>query len=166
MTQKNADTLKHKDYTQYARLLGFSEHGKHLLKAIKANASVPIITKPAMALKQLDGAARMSLQADLHAAHEDFEAGVEAHDGAHRHNHLPMGTLANRELRRKRIQAHTAFNQLWQSGLMTKRAAYRCLQMQLGLPPEEAHIANFSDWRCEQVIQLCARFLSPCDRAA
>ncbi len=68
MTQENADTLKHKDYTQYARLLGFSEHGKHLLKAIKANASVPVITKPAMALKQLDGAARMSLQADLHAA--------------------------------------------------------------------------------------------------
>lgn len=49
----------------------------------------------------------------------------DAYVAAHRHNHLPMGTLANRKLRRKRIQAHTAFNRLWQSGLMTKRAAYR-----------------------------------------
>ena len=90
----------------------------------------------------------------------------DAYVGAHRHSRMPMGTLANRSLRHKRIKAHAAFNRLWQNGLMTKRAAYRWLQMQLGLPPEEAHIANFSDWRCEQVIQLCARFLSPCDRAA
>lgn len=63
----------------------------------------------------------------------------DAYVGAHRHNHMPMGTLANRELRRKRIAAHAAFNRLWQRGLMTKRAAYRWLQVQLGLPPEEAH---------------------------
>ena len=94
----------------------------------------------------------------------------DAYVAAHRHNHLPMGTLANRELRRKRIQAHTAFNQLWQSGLMTKRAAYHWLpywlQVQLGLPQEEAHIANFSEWRCDQVIQLCGRFLAPGSKAA
>ena len=34
----------------------------------------------------------------------------DAYVAAHRHNHLPMGTLANRELRRKRIAAHAAFN--------------------------------------------------------
>lgn len=89
-----------------------------------------------------------------------------AYVAAHRHNHLPMGTLANRELRRKRIEAHAAFNRLWQSGLMTKRAAYRWLQVQLGLPAEETHIANFSEWRCDQVIQLCGRFLAPHDKAA
>lgn len=90
----------------------------------------------------------------------------DAYVAAHRHNHLPMGTLANRELRRKRVAAHAAFNRLWQSGLMTKRAAYRWLQVQLGLPAEEAHIANFSEWRCDQVIQLCSRFLAPHDKAA
>ena len=90
----------------------------------------------------------------------------DAYVAAHHHNHLPMGTLANRELRRKRVAAHAAFNRLWQSGLMTKRAAYRWLQVQLGLPAEEAHIANFSEWRCDQVIQLCIRFLAPHDKAA
>lgn len=89
-----------------------------------------------------------------------------AYVAAHRHNHLPMGTLANRELRCKRVAAHAAFNRLWQSGLMTKRAAYRWLQVQLGLLAEEAHIANFSEWRCDQVIQLCSRFLAPQDKAA
>lgn len=68
MTQENADALKHYDYSQYARLLGFSRHGRDLLKSIKANASVPIVTKPAASLKQLDGTARISLLADLHAA--------------------------------------------------------------------------------------------------
>ena len=90
----------------------------------------------------------------------------DAYVGAHRHNHMPMGTLTNKPLRRKRMAAHAAFNRLWQSGLMNKRAAYHWLQVQLGLPPEEAHIANFSEWRCDQVIRLCGQFLSPCAEAA
>lgn len=90
----------------------------------------------------------------------------DAYVGAHRHNHMPMGTLANKALRRKRMETHAVFNRLWQSGLMTKHAAYRWLQVQLGLPPEEAHIANFSEWRCDQVIRLCGQFLSSGDRAA
>lgn len=68
MTQENADALKHDTYSQYARLLGFTANGKQLLKSIKANASIPIITKPSSALKQLSGSARMSLQSDIHAA--------------------------------------------------------------------------------------------------
>lgn len=90
----------------------------------------------------------------------------DSYVGAHRHNHMPMGTLANKTLRHKRIEAHTAFNCLWQSGLMTKRAAYHWLQVQLGLPSDDAHIANFSEWRCNQVIQLCSQFLSPSGKAA
>ena len=35
-----------------------------------------------------------------------------------------MGSLANAELRRKRIQAHAAFDRLWESGLMSKKQAY------------------------------------------
>ncbi len=90
----------------------------------------------------------------------------DSYVGAHRHNHMPMGTLANKPLRHKRIAAHAAFNRLWQSGRMAKKAAYRWLQVQLGVPSEEAHIANFSEWRCDQVIRLCGQFLSPSDRAA
>lgn len=68
MTQENANILKHNDYAQYARLLGFTEHGKQLLGSIKANASIPVITKPSSALRQLSDTALMSLQSDIHAA--------------------------------------------------------------------------------------------------
>lgn len=68
MTQENADALKHDDYAQYARLLGFTAHGRQLLKSIKANSSIPVLTKLSSAQKQLNGTALMSLQSDIHAA--------------------------------------------------------------------------------------------------
>lgn len=77
---------------------------------------------------------------------------------AHTFNRLPMGTLANPRLRRKRQEAHQAMEQLWLNGLMSRKEAYRWLQIQMGLPAEEAHIAKFSEQRCEQVIQLCRQF--------
>jgi len=77
-----------------------------------------------------------------------------------------MGTLANRPLRMKRMEAHNAFNRLWQSGMMSRTAAYRWLQLQMGLPPEDAHIAKFSEWRCEQVIRLCHQFRTQTINAA
>ena len=89
----------------------------------------------------------------------------DAYVAAHRHSSLPMGTLANGALRRKRIDAHAAFKQMWESGLMNKKQAYRWPQVQFGLPECEAHIGKFSTFRCEQVIQLCNSFLSPANRA-
>ena len=85
----------------------------------------------------------------------------DSYVAAHRVSRLPMGTLANRELRRKRRMAHIALNRLWESGMMSKKEAYRWMQVQMGLPETEAHIAKFSEMRCEQVIRLCDRFLSP-----
>ena len=90
----------------------------------------------------------------------------DSYVAAHRVSRLPMGTLANRELRRKRRMAHIALNRLWESGMMSKKEAYRWLQIQMGLPETEAHIARFSEMRCEQVIRLCDRFLSPQSRAS
>ncbi len=85
---------------------------------------------------------------------------------AHRDTRLPMGTLADRDLRRKRIEAHKAFNRLWETGLMGKKQAYRWLQAKLGLPEQEAHIGRFSLFRCEEVIRLCETFPHLDNRAA
>ena len=90
----------------------------------------------------------------------------DAYVSAHRASHLPMGTLANRSLRQKRRQAHIALNRLWEQGLMTRKEAYRWLQVQLGLPESEAHIGRFSEFRCEQVIALCRGFAGADRRAA
>lgn len=68
LTQEHADALQQKDYTPYARLLGFTSRGQKLLKSIKANTSIPVITKPAHALKQFHDIALTTLQSDLFAA--------------------------------------------------------------------------------------------------
>lgn len=68
MTQEYADALKHDGYAQYARLLGFTANGQKLLKSVKANSDIPVITRPAAALRQLAGTALMSFKTDIHAA--------------------------------------------------------------------------------------------------
>lgn len=77
---------------------------------------------------------------------------------AHSFNHMPMGTLANPALRRLRRDAHIALQQVLDSGMMTRKEAYRWMQAQFGIPADDAHIANFSEIRCKQVIQMCDQF--------
>jgi len=90
----------------------------------------------------------------------------DAYVAAHRNSRLPMGTLANKALRQKRQETHLALNRLLEHGYMGKKEAYRWLQVQLGLPESEAHIARFSEYRCEQVIQLCGSFAEAQSQAA
>lgn len=68
LRQDTADALKASDYCLYARLLGFHARGRDLLGYMKKNAAIPIITKLPDALKKLDGIARASLKADIHAS--------------------------------------------------------------------------------------------------
>lgn len=74
---------------------------------------------------------------------------------AHRKSKKPMGTLANGDLRNKRIQAHRAFDWIWKSGLMTKWQAYKWMQSKLGLSDKQAHIAKFSEYMCDRLIVIC-----------
>ena len=68
------------------------------------------------------------------------DAYVSAHDRTHR----PMGTLANGDLRHKRILAHRALEQLRQSRHMEKWEVYIWLQAKLGLDERQTHIGQFS----------------------
>lgn len=85
---------------------------------------------------------------------------------AHKRTGRPMGTLANGDLRHMRILAHQAFNRLWMEGYMEKGEAYRWLQLQLHLPESMAHIAMFSEYLCERVIELCEAFTNTAVKAA
>lgn len=78
-----------------------------------------------------------------------------AYVAAHQKTLEPMGTLANGDLRNKRIKAHKAFDWLWKSGLMTKWQAYKWMQGKMGLSPDQAHIAKFGEYRCDQLIAVC-----------
>ena len=79
----------------------------------------------------------------------------DAYVSAHKKDRRPMGTLANGELRHKRILAHRALEKLKKERHMDKWAAYVWLQARLGLAESQAHIGMFSEEMCEQVISLC-----------
>ena len=95
-----------------------------------------------------------------------------AYVSAHERTLLPMGTLANGDLRHKRILAHRALKKLQQDCHMEKWEVYIWLQAKLGLdahqthigqqlqlqhhvPALQTHIGQFSEYMCEQVISLC-----------
>ena len=78
-----------------------------------------------------------------------------AYVSAHERTLLPMGTLANGDLRHKRILAHRALKKLQQDCQMEKWEVYIWLQAKLGLDARQTHIGQFSEYMCEQVISLC-----------
>ena len=79
----------------------------------------------------------------------------DSYVGVHTKTMQPKGTLANGDLRHKRIMAHKAFNLFWTSGLMSKWQAYKWLQAKFGLNANQAHIGKFSEIMCDELISIC-----------
>lgn len=79
----------------------------------------------------------------------------DAYVGCHRGTSNPLGTLANKELRLWRKKAHQAFDLLWESGLMSRRNAYKFLQHALGLSRKQCHIAKFNVGLCYLTTIVC-----------
>lgn len=83
--------------------------------------------------------------------------------GAHKATGVPLGAPANKATRQMRIEAHDAFDQLWQGGPinMKRKEAYAWLQRVMGMNQEQAHIGLFTVEQCTKVIdQVKAEFLS------
>lgn len=79
----------------------------------------------------------------------------DAYVGVHAKSLLPLGTLANGDLRHKRILAHKAFDQFQKTCGMEKWQAYQWLQAKFSLRRDQAHIGKFSDYMCDQLITVC-----------
>ncbi len=61
---------------------------------------------------------------------------------------IPKGTLANRELRQRRIQAHRIFDQIWQQGILSKPEAYRWVADKFCLTDKQARTSDSSATIC------------------
>lgn len=72
---------------------------------------------------------------------------------------IPQGTLANPDLRRKRITAHRIFDQIWKQGILDRQEAYRWIADKFCLNSQQAHIGEFSDYMCEQLIKESLKVL-------
>lgn len=74
--------------------------------------------------------------------------------GCHKGTTKALGTLANKKLRKKRIQAHRAFDLLWKNSPITRKQAYIDLAKKLNISLSKCHIAAFNLETCNQVLEL------------
>ena len=72
---------------------------------------------------------------------------------------IPLGTLADSELRNKRIRAHQNFDRIWKNGILIKKNAYRWMQDIFCLTEQQAHIGCFSEYMCDRLIEESRRVL-------
>lgn len=70
----------------------------------------------------------------------------------------PLGSLATEPLRELRKKAHFYLDYLWKKGTITRKEAYDWLQKEMKLSPEDAHIGEFNEEQCNQLINICMGF--------
>lgn len=78
----------------------------------------------------------------------------DAYVGVHRGTDVPLGRMADADLRAWKGRAHALFDPIWRSGRMKRGQAYRWLARELGLIRDECHIGMFDVDRCKQVVEL------------
>ena len=89
-------------------------------------------------------------------AYPDCDARVKCHPKTI----IPMGTLANKELRRWRSLVHRKFDPLWQSGVFSSRQiAYKWLSKAMKLPLERTHVAMFDIRQCQMACSVIESFI-------
>ena len=76
--------------------------------------------------------------------------------GCHKNSkkNAPLGRLANTELKKLKMAAHSAFDPLWKSGRYGRKAAYKMLAGKLGIEFKDCHIGMFNEEMCKKVIQV------------
>ena len=75
-----------------------------------------------------------------------------AYVGCHNGTEKPFGTLANKELRNLRKEAHLRFDTTWEFRTRTRSEAYKDLAKYLSINKKDCHIGMFSLENCYRVI--------------
>jgi len=75
--------------------------------------------------------------------------------GCHPDTTRPLGTLANRQLRRWRIKAHDALDPIWQGNEMERHKVYDMLRRQF---KRDIHIGEADLETCQDIIKFATTF--------
>lgn len=83
-----------------------------------------------------------------------------AYVGCHPNTQIPLGTLANAELRRARNDCKPHFERLWRRDspeaiFASRSEAYKWLAEQLGIPAAQCHWGWFELEMCERAAAIC-----------
>lgn len=84
----------------------------------------------------------------------------DAYVGTHKANNLPLGRLANAELREAKKKAHTAFDPVWRTGGMSRSYMYQLLSDYLEIPSNQCHIGMFDVDLCNEVVEFIQAYHS------
>ena len=78
----------------------------------------------------------------------------DAYCGCHKGTNMPLGTLANRELRLARNSAHDHVDAFWKQDVMSRKDTYKMLAKAMGISREECHIAMFTIEQCKLAVAV------------
>lgn len=77
--------------------------------------------------------------------------------GCHPGTTRPLGTMANRPLRKLRGQVHEVLDRSWKKAKdkgAARLRAYGQLAEKLGIPDEECHVGMFDEQRCRDALEV------------
>lgn len=66
---------------------------------------------------------------------------------------IPLGRLANAELRAAKQAAHEAFDRVWKDRLTSRKSAYGLLAARLGIRNSACHIGMFDVAMCRRTVE-------------
>ena len=78
----------------------------------------------------------------------------DAYVGVHDGTDIPLGRMANSEVRALRRRAHALFDGLWESNKMKRLSAYQWLAKQLNIPVENCHFGWFGKKELERAVAV------------
>jgi hypothetical protein len=81
----------------------------------------------------------------------------DAYVGVHKGTDIPLGRMANKELRDLKKRAHALFDPIWQNGKKKRSQAYSDLAKKLGIKADECHFG----WFDKEMLERSISILSP-----
>ena len=75
----------------------------------------------------------------------------DAYVGCHNNTRVPLGTMANAELRKWRMLAHDYIDPLWKTGKLARAQVYARLKYRFG---KQIHIGESDIETCKKIITL------------
>ncbi len=79
--------------------------------------------------------------------------------GCHERTGVPLGRLARAELRRLKMDAHSALDPLWKLYGWKRVWVYQWLSRELKIPADKCHIGMFDEAQCKAVIKAVQRLM-------
>lgn len=81
--------------------------------------------------------------------------------GLHPDTDLPLGTMADKELRDARKESKALFLRVMSVESMSRSKAYEWLSKKMQIPKSECHFGHFDEDRCSMAFNICESHLFP-----